>query len=144
MRAIYFIEIDGEKYYKCDTFWSKSRDKKHAKIHNDEQYDQDRFFTSLIGGFKPYNTSELSDDEFQKMKRYEGGLYGYQTILDEPTKETAWSLLEESKLSDPIYLRQITSISKEGKTDSIDYKVVNRDIKIDNIINENTIVESNI
>lgn len=103
MRAIYFVEIDGEKYYKCDTFWSKSKDKKHAKIHNDDQYDQERFFTSLISGFKPYNTKELSDDEFEKMKRYEGSLYGYQKILDEYTPETHYTLLEESNLSDPDY-----------------------------------------
>lgn len=136
MRAVYFVEIDGEKHYKCDTFWSKSKNKKHAKIHNDEQYDQERFFTSLIGGFKPYNTKELSDDEFEKMKRYEGSLYGYQTILDEYTPETHYTLLEESNLSDPIYLRQIISISRDGITDSIDYKVINRDLKINKIINQ--------
>lgn len=136
MRAVYFVEIDGEKHYKCDTFWSKSKNKKHAKIHNDEQYDQERFFTSLIGGFKPYSTKELSDDEFEKMKRYEGSLYGYQTILDEYTPETHYTLLEESNLSDPIYLRQIISISRDGITDSIDYKVINRDLKINKIINQ--------
>lgn len=141
MRAVYFVEIDGERYYKCDTFWSKSKDKKHAKIHNDEQYDQERFFSSLIGGFKPYNTKELSDDDFEKMKRYEGGLYGYQTISDD---EVYFTLLDSSILSDPIYLRQIVSISKKGETDSIDYKVINRDLKINEIINENTIMESNI
>lgn len=31
MNAVYFIEKDGVKYYKCDTFWSTSDNIENAK-----------------------------------------------------------------------------------------------------------------
>ncbi len=133
-RAIYFIERDGIKYYKCDTFWSKSDKTTNAKIHDDSDHDKNRFFTSLCSGFKPWNTEELNDKDYNIIKNYEGGFYGYQTILDDITKETTFTLSESSNLSDPIYLRQIISISKNGTVDSIDYKVIDRDNKINSII----------
>lgn len=138
MRAIYFIEVKGVKYYKCDTFWSKSDKYTHAKIHNDTKHDQDRFFESLIYGFKPYNTDELNDEEYERIKNYEGSLYGYQTILDPETPETRFSLKEGANLSEPIYLRKIDSISKKGEAESHDYKtVIERENKINQIIDEN-------
>lgn len=142
MRALYFIEAtDGTKYYKCDTFWSKSHKRTHAKIHEDTQYDKDRFFTSLIYGFKPYKGEELSDEDYTVFKKYVGGLYGYQTIIDEVTPETQFTIKEDTNISEPVYLRQIVSIDRKGEVDSIDYKVINRDLKINSII-QNTIMES--
>lgn len=138
MRAIYFVEVKGVKYYKCDTFWSKSSKHTNAKIHNDTKHDQDRFFESLVYGFKPYNVEELNEEEYTRFKNYEGSLYGYQTILDPETTDTRFSLKEDVKLSEPIYLRKIDSISKRGEVDSYDYKtVIERENKINKIIDEN-------
>ncbi len=137
MRAVYFIEVDGIKYYKCDTFWSKSSKQIHAKIHDDSEYDQKRFFDSLIYGFKPYKEKEWKDEDYPSIKKYENSLYGYQTILDEESKETAFTLKEDSNLSEPIYLIKIETISKSGEVESYDYrKVINRETKINQIIND--------
>lgn len=141
MRAIYFIEKkDGVKFYKCDTFWSKSDKIKHAKIHNDSENDQKRFFESLLGGFKPYKVVktegpvEWSDEDFERVKTFEGGLYGFQTILDTETEENKWTLPEDAKISDPIYLTEIISISKLGIVESPTFESYRRNNKIEQII----------
>ena len=137
MRAIYFIESNtGEKHYKTDTFWSKSNKHIHAKIHDDSQYDQKRFFESLIYGFKPYKDVEWSDSDYHYFKKYEGGKYGFQRVLDPPVKETTWTLLEDTKLSEPIYLTQIISISKSGEVESPTFEAYSRDFKINQIIKD--------
>jgi len=133
MKAIYFIETNtGEKLYKCDTFWSRSSKITNAKIHDDSEYDQKRFFDSLIYGFKPYDKEELDDKTFELFKKYEGGLYGYQLIL---TKNVdPYRLPDDVKLSEPIYLTKITSISKSGEVDSPTFEAYKRDIKINEIL----------
>ena len=137
MRAIYFIETkEGEKLYKCDTFWSKSPKHVNAKIHDNSEHDQKRFFLSLISGFKPYKESEWSDKDFEYFKKFEGSLYGFQTVLDPVTKETTWTLLEDTKLSEPIYLTQIISISKSGEVQSPTFEAYKRNNKIEQIINK--------
>lgn len=133
MKAIYFIETNtGEKFYKCDTFWSRSSKITNAKIHDDSEYDQKRFFDSLIYGFKPYDKEELDDKTFELFKKYEGGLYGYQLIL---TKNVdPYRLPDDVELSEPIYLTKITSISKSGEVDSPTFEAYKRDIKINEIL----------
>jgi len=139
MRAIYFIEKkDGIKLYKCDTFWSQSEKITDAKIHDDSKYDQKRFFDSLTLGFvksKWHKEPEWSDEDYNIIKGYERELYGYQTVLDSTTPETAWTLKEDTKLSEPIYLTQIISISRSGEVDSPTFESYSRDNKINQIIN---------
>ena len=48
MVAVYFIEVAGEKAYKADTFWSKTKSLDYAKLHDDSEYDQERFFESFV------------------------------------------------------------------------------------------------
>ena len=134
-KAIYFIEVDGIKQYKCDTFWSKSPEVRHAKIHDDSKHDQDRFFKSLCDGFKPWGTPELLDSEFETFRKYEGSLYGYQEVLKVDDEFNGYSLLDGYELSEPKYIIQIKSISRKGEVESFDYKtMIERDLKIEKII----------
>ena len=86
MRAIYFIESKGVKYYKTDTFWGKSKDFKHAKYHDDSQHDQDRFLDSLLySNYSPQGTRPNRSD-FEKDDKHinfwDNSIYGYQTLND--------------------------------------------------------------
>ena len=120
MTAIYFIEINGIKYYKTDSFWSMSENYTHAKRHTDSSYDQDRFFKSLIDVLNPYTM--LGSFYKGDVQKCVGGLYGYQHILC------------EGELSDPFYLRVIDSILENGQVEWSDAKVTFRDKLIDDII----------
>ena len=76
MTAIYFIELkDGKKLYKTDTFWSKTENLYHAKLHDDSEHDQKRFFESLTSGFKPWKTDELNDEEYNAAVALENANY---------------------------------------------------------------------
>jgi len=134
MRAIYFVEIEGIKYYKTDSFWSKSKDFTHAKIHDDSRNDKDRFFTGLIGGVKPYNMEEHDEEDWVKIQRWNGSLYGYQTVISDG-KSDRWTLAEDAVLSKPFYLKRIDSVSRTGEVEWSDAIVVLRDQKIDDILN---------
>ena len=133
MKAIYFIEIEGVKYYKTDTFWSKSKDFKHAKIHSDSNNDQERFFDPLIYQLKPRQKPEHDEDEWNKLQKWIGSLYGFQRVIKDD-ESNGWTLSEHALLSEPVYLRIIDTISKSGIVESIDAKVVMRDKLIDDII----------
>jgi hypothetical protein len=116
MEAIYFVESNGVKYYKTDTFWTKSKDYTHAKSHNDSEYDITRFFESLL--HYPNNPNRSS--EFDFVGFYDNSLYGYQTIDD----------------SNVIMTHYVKIIKYEdGKFIGIDYKQINRDNKINDILN---------
>ena len=135
MRSIYFIEIEGVKYYKTDSFWSKNKDFTHAKIHTDSKDDKQRFFTSLISGLKPYptGTAEWDDEDWIKIQRWKGSLYGYQTVVSEGESDR-WTLSEDSILSEPKYLKRIDSVTKTGEIEFSDEIVLNRDKKIDELL----------
>ena len=133
MRAIYFIEIQGTKYYKTDSFWSKSKDFTDAKIHDDGKNDKERFFTSLISGLKPYKIEEHDDEDWVKIQRWNGSLYGYQTILSDI--KDRWTLAEDTILSKPFYLKRIDSVSRKGETEWSDAIVIKRDNLINDILN---------
>ena len=140
MRAVYFVEIEGIKYYKIDSFWSKSKDFTHAKIHDDSKNDKDRFFTSLISGLKPYKVEEHDDEDWVKIQRWNGSLYGYQTVLSEGksdrwTAQMHFRLSEDTTLSNPFYLRRIDSVSRKGEVEWSDAIVVMRDKLINDILN---------
>lgn len=79
MRAIYFIESKRVKYYKTDTFWSKSKDFKHAKDHDDSQHDQDRFLDSLLSVV--FRHIQI-DKDADLVDFYNESIYGYQTLND--------------------------------------------------------------
>lgn len=133
MKAIYFVELEnGEKRYKTDSFWSKSKDFTHAKVHDDSNYDKERFFISLCGGFRPWNTDELNEQDYESIQKYQNSLYGYQTILSDFSE---YLLPSDALLSEPHYLKRIDTISKKGEVEFTDTKVIFRDKKIDDIIN---------
>jgi hypothetical protein len=137
MRAIFFIEIEGVKYYKADSFWSKSKNFTHAKIHTDCKDDKDRFFKSLVSGLKPYPSgTEWDDEDWVKIQRWQGSLYGYQTVVSEG-KSDRWTLSEDSVLSKPYYLKRIDTVDRKGEVEFSDAVVVLRDQKINEIINLN-------
>lgn len=132
MNAIYFIEKDGIKYYKCDTFWSKSEDRKNAKIHNDSKHDQDRFFDSSLYSLEKIMT--YNEEERDSIKRFfEGAIYGYQTFKDDQL-QNQFSLKEDSEISETVYLKMIQNIKDDGSFEVIDYKQILRDEKINKII----------
>jgi hypothetical protein len=134
MRAVYFVEIEGVRYYKTDSFWSKSKKFTDAKIHDDGKSDKERFFVSLCSGFKPFKKDEHPEDEYNDwILKYSGSLYGYQTVKSDGNSDR-FSLSEDAQLSDPIYLRRIDSISRSGIVESSDAIQILRDEKIDQII----------
>ena len=138
MNAIYFIERDGVRYYKCDTFWSKSKKIENAKIHTDSEHDQERFLKSLlyplenrkedVGGF--IVTARVNPIE-NLIKQFQDTKYGYQTFTN--SEISGLSLKESAKVSEPIYLKYITNVKKDSY-DIIDYKQILRDEKIDKIM----------
>jgi hypothetical protein len=120
MVAIYFIESNGVKYYKADTFWSKSKDQLHAKEHNDSQHDQERFLESLLYF---HNIADKSKDDLVKIiEFYDNSIYGYQTLDDNKTILNTYHI----KLIQFDDEKFITS----------DYKQTLRQEKINKIINE--------
>lgn len=130
MKAVYFMEKNGVKHYKCDTFWSMSTNQKNAKIHDDSIYDQNRFFDVIT-----YRLNKVNEElDLEKAKEiinfYNGSIYGLQTFEDDALSNQ-FSLKEDYKLSDPIYLKIIT-ITDDG-FDVTDYKQILREEKI-NII----------
>ena len=133
MRAIYFIEIEGVKYYKTDTFWTKSSDFTNAKIHEDTSYDKNRFFNSLITGLKPLSDELLEDEDWVNVQRFIGSIYGYQTILSESS--VFLPLSRDVILSKPFYLKKIDSVNRKGEVEWTDYMVINRDNLINDILN---------
>lgn len=131
MNAVYFIELkDGRRLYKADSFWSKTEDIKKAKIHDDSEYDKQRFFESLVSSFKPWIENELTDERWEAYKKCEGGKYGYQTF----NLDTSLNL-DLSTLSEPYYLTQIESISKSGDVVAPTIESYKRDIKLNQILN---------
>jgi hypothetical protein len=77
MRAIYFIESEGIKYYKTDTFWGKSTDFKRAKYHNDDQHDQDPIIYIMLNWDSKNLLLPDKPNNF-----YNNSIYGYQTLND--------------------------------------------------------------
>jgi len=120
MIAIYFIESKGVKYYKTDTFWSKSKDQLHAKEHDDSQNDQERFLSSLL--YFPNKYDKSKDDLVKTIEFYDNSIYGYQTLDDNKTILNTYHL----KLIQFDGEKFITS----------DYKQTLREEKINKVINE--------
>jgi hypothetical protein len=129
MNAIYFIEREGIRYYKCDTFWSKSKKIENAKIHTDSEHDQERFLKSLL--YPLENRKEDVNPIENLIKQFQDTKYGYQTFTN--SEISGLSLKESAKVSEPIYLKYITNIKKDSY-DIIDYKQILRDEKIDKIM----------
>lgn len=132
MKAIYFLEKDNVRYYKCDTFWSKSQDRQNAKIHSDSEYDQDRFFDSAL--YSLNRIGNYNEEEKDSIKDFfEGCIYGYQTFKDDQL-QNQFSLKEDSEISEPFYLKMIQNVKDDGTFEVIDYKQILRDEKINKII----------
>lgn len=127
MKAVYFIEKDGVKHYKCDTFWSTSANQKNAKIHSDSIYDQDRFFESAT-----YPISKINENTEEKTKDFfDNSIYGYQSF-DDDALLNEYSIKEDYNLPDPTYLKLIKFT--ENGFDVIDYKQILREEKINTIM----------
>ncbi len=128
--AIFFIEKDGVKKYKTDTFWSKDTNPMYAKLHHTD--DVDRFLKGYLYSIESY--AERHNDEFVKIKNeYKGIKYGYQTFEDDQ-KQSTYTLKENPILSEPVYCFIIEDIDDNGVCKLLDYKVIERDIKINEII----------
>lgn len=118
MKAIYFIEKDGVKHYKCDTFWSKSKNITDAKIHDDSRVDD--FLKSLTSGYIVDGGTLIN-----------GSIYGYQTF-HESQLDNPYKLKEDPQILQTHYIKII--FVKEGKFEVVDYKEIIRGQKIDQII----------
>lgn len=119
MNAVYFIEKEGVKHYKCDTFWSRSTDITDAKIHDDSRVGD--FLNSLINGYLKDGGSEL-----------DGSIYGYQTF-EESQLENRFFLKPNPEILQTYYVNIIRV--KNGRFEIEDYRNVVRGQKIDNILN---------
>jgi hypothetical protein len=132
-QAVYFIETkEGERLYKLDTFWSKGTINDGAKVHNDSEYDQERFFDSLCSGFKPWDKKDGAERLVKLRERYTNSKYGYQVVIS----ENNLSYLADQELSNPVYLRLIQEINDDFTVQSVEFTPYDRDTKIDLILNE--------
>jgi predicted class III extradiol MEMO1 family dioxygenase len=118
MRAIYFVESKGVKYYKTDTFWSKSTDFRHAKDHDDSQHDQDRFLDSLL--YRPNRPDFEKDDKY--INFWDNTIYGYQTLND------------LGEITSTINLKMIHYDHSDKLLKHTDYKQLIREEKINSIL----------
>ena len=135
MKAIYFLQdTEGVKYYKMDTFWSKSRDFTHAKVHSDSEEDKIRFFNSLLSTFIKWNNLPYTDEEFDRLQKWNGSIYGFQRVLVE--KSDGYSLLEDTVLSEPIYLKVIDRFVKDGFLEISDARIFMREKLLSNLLDE--------
>lgn len=135
-QVIYFIETNtGEREYKLDSFWSRSKNYMNSKIHSSED-DAQRFFESLCYGFKPYKSLDSDLKPTLKLTNlrstYVNSKYGYQIIL---TDRYIQYLEEGIEVGEPIYYKVITDILDDFTVISEDYTRYNRDNKIDEILN---------
>lgn len=128
MKCIYFVEKDGVRKYKCDTFWTLSTDIRNAKIHT---IDRD-FFNGYCGYIRISCSSEGSNLE-EKRDRFIGTIFGYSTF-DDDQLENPYRLKKEANISGSKFLRIITGISNKYEVISEDYRFIERDRKINGII----------
>mgnify|MGYP006329928693 FL=1 len=132
-QAVYFVETkEGERLYKLDTFWSKGDINDGVKVHNDSEYDQERFFGSLCSGFKPWDRKEDVEVLEKVRQRYTNSKYGYQTVMS----DQKINYIENQELSSPVYLRLIQEINDDFSVQSVEFTPYDRDTKIDQILNE--------
>ena len=132
-QAVYFVETkEGERLYKLDTFWSKGDINDGVKVHNDSEYDQERFFGSLCSGFKPWDRKEDVEVLEKVRQRYTNSKYGYQIVMS----DQKINYIEKQELSSPVYLRLIQEINDDFSVQSVEFTPYDRDTKIDQILNE--------
>jgi hypothetical protein len=132
-QAVYFVETkEGERLYKLDTFWSKGDINDGVKVHNDSEYDQERFFGSLCSGFKPWDRKEDLEKLEKVRERYTNSKYGYQIVMS----EQKINYIENQELSNPVYLRLIQEINDDFTVQSVEFTPYDRDTKIDQILND--------
>jgi len=132
-QAVYFVETkEGERLYKLDTFWSKGDINDGVKVHNDSEYDQERFFGSLCSGFKPWDRKEDLEKLEKVRERYTNSKYGYQIVMS----DQKINYIENQELSNPVYLRLIQEINDDFTVQSVEFTPYDRDTKIDQILNE--------
>lgn len=132
-QVVYFVETkEGERLYKLDTFWSKGDINDGVKVHNDSDYDQERFFGSLCSGFKPWDRKEDLEKLEKMRERYTNSKYGYQIVMS----EQKINYIENQELSNPVYLRLIQEINDDFTVQSVEFTPYDRDTKIDQILND--------
>lgn len=132
-QAVYFVETkEGERLYKLDTFWSKGGINDGAKVHNDSEYDQERFFGSLCSGFKPWDRKEDLEKLEKVRERYTNSKYGYQIVMS----DQKINYIENQELSNPVYLKLIQEINDDFLVQSVEFTPYDRDTKIDQILND--------
>lgn len=132
-QAVYFVETkEGERLYKLDTFWSKGDINDGVKVHNDSEYDQERFFGSLCSGFKPWDRKEDLEKLEKVRERYTNSKYGYQIVMS----DQKINYIEKQELSSPVYLRLIQEINDDFTVKSVEFTPYDRDTKIDQILND--------
>lgn len=162
MKAIIFVEIDGVKYFKCDTFWSMSPEPHHAKIYSDDNRDQ--LFKWLSPCVQTHVwTSRKNEEDIKKLvtewkstlKKYNNANLGYFIPKDDLYKNQ-YCLKDETKLDTLGECRYLWTIKikdenefkeiersetmikydEESIREFIDYTQVHRDEIIGNILNE--------
>ena len=135
--AVYFIEIGCERFYKADTFWSKTRKLEFAKVHDDSEYDQTRFYESIVGSIRYSNKEDIL--------KLNGSLYGMSIVKS----NNSGQFINGVELVDVVYLKVIKVVKIypldekisdkcdfDVKVESIDYKSYNRDRIIGDILDK--------
>ena len=75
MRAVLFVEIKGVKYFKCDTFWSKSENPRNTKIYSNDRMSE---LKDWLQSIFPYN---IYEDMFEAVyEKYNNAKLGYSTL----------------------------------------------------------------
>lgn|SRR5574343_180485 len=149
MKGILFTEIDGIKWFKCDTFWSKSEKLRNAKIYSSLSHDNiqefERLLKPVIPSYYLKNDLESPEDSINNYRdriiELNGSILGYYP-LDDNVLEDTYRIKEGINIDDlgkPNYLWIVEineSKIKESKesesnlTKSYPTQLVNFDTKI--------------
>ena len=154
MRAVLFIEIEGVKYFKCDTFWSKSENPRNAKVYSNDR------MSELEGWLQSVFPHNIYVDMIETIyNRYNNAKLGYFTP-DESLYENQFILKEGTKVEDlgsPTYLwtikmnpisewkleyredkgeRKSADVKEKSLGVFLDYKKEHRDEVINTILKE--------
>jgi hypothetical protein len=155
MKVVIFVETKEGILFKCDTFWSKSDEPKHAKVYSNNN------LSDLKGWLQTILPSNVYTDMIEYARnKYDGAKLGY-FIPDESLYRNQFCLKEDVLIKDlgkPIYLwtvkmndvsewvvkevhepkdgRSTTDFYTSSMGEFIDYIQTQRDETINNVLNK--------
>jgi len=126
LKYIYFIERNGVKYYKLDTFWSESKDITSSKVYSSINLELLDSYTHTIS----YWFENNQDAYLKHYEEWNNAFLGYQTLEDDQTQpDNKYILVDKPIISDTTYIFTL-NIYKDCTIVLRDYKIKNRENKL--------------